>query len=104
MGCRFLNGGGRGGTNRGPRATAALPKRFHDALSANVQPHLSKRKPRRSGASIQARKGTRTPDPLLTMEVLYQLSYPGEGGHCSGSAATDLLAQLLHDRARVVEF
>ncbi len=25
----------------------------------------------------KARKGTRTPDPLLTMEVLYQLSYPG---------------------------
>jgi hypothetical protein len=25
----------------------------------------------------QADEGTRTPDPLLTMEVLYQLSYVG---------------------------
>ena len=27
----------------------------------------------------QARSRTRTDDPLLTMEVLYQLSYPGGG-------------------------
>ncbi len=28
-------------------------------------------------AEAQADAGTRTPDPLLTMEVLYQLSYVG---------------------------
>lgn len=28
----------------------------------------------------EARNETRTRDPFLTMEVLYQLSYPGEGG------------------------
>jgi hypothetical protein len=27
--------------------------------------------------SLRADAGTRTPDPLLTMEVLYQLSYVG---------------------------
>ena len=31
-------------------------------------------------ASAQADAGTRTPDPLLTMEVLYQLSYVGANG------------------------
>jgi hypothetical protein len=30
-----------------------------------------------STAGTQADAGTRTPDPLLTMEVLYQLSYVG---------------------------
>jgi hypothetical protein len=30
-----------------------------------------------TGFSSQADEGTRTPDPLLTMEVLYQLSYVG---------------------------
>jgi hypothetical protein len=33
--------------------------------------------PRRSGAFLEARNETRTRDPFLTMEVLYQLSYPG---------------------------
>jgi hypothetical protein len=28
----------------------------------------------------EADAGIRTPDPLLTMEVLYQLSYVGAGG------------------------
>jgi hypothetical protein len=28
----------------------------------------------------RADEGTRTPDPLLTMEVLYQLSYVGASG------------------------
>lgn len=32
------------------------------------------------GVLRKARKGTRTPDPVLTMDVLYQLSYPGAGG------------------------
>ena len=31
----------------------------------------------------QARNETRTRDPLLTMEVLYQLSYPGASGSTS---------------------
>jgi hypothetical protein len=31
----------------------------------------------RDDRSIEADAGTRTPDPLLTMEVLYQLSYVG---------------------------
>jgi hypothetical protein len=30
-----------------------------------------------SGLLSKADEGTRTPDPLLTMEVLYQLSYVG---------------------------
>jgi hypothetical protein len=29
----------------------------------------------------EADEGTRTPDPLLTMEVLYQLSYVGARSH-----------------------
>jgi hypothetical protein len=29
------------------------------------------------GAFLEADAGTRTPDPLLTMEVLYRLSYVG---------------------------
>ena len=35
----------------------------------------------------QARSRTRTDDPLLTMEVLYQLSYPGGRPHDSGGAS-----------------
>jgi hypothetical protein len=31
----------------------------------------------------RADAGTRTPDPLLTMEVLYQLSYVGAVAGCS---------------------
>lgn len=31
----------------------------------------------RPGLNREADEGTRTPDPLLTMEVLYQLSYVG---------------------------
>jgi hypothetical protein len=38
---------------------------------------LKTRKPRLSGAFVEARNETRTRDPFLTMEVLYQLSYPG---------------------------
>jgi hypothetical protein len=33
----------------------------------------------------EARNETRTRDPFLTMEVLYQLSYPGAGIHFSGA-------------------
>jgi hypothetical protein len=32
-------------------------------------------------SASQADAGTRTPDPFITSEVLYQLSYVGAGGH-----------------------
>ncbi len=32
---------------------------------------------------LQADGGTRTPDPIITSDVLYQLSYVGEGSHRS---------------------
>ena len=44
----------------------------------------------RSGQSPQARDETRTRDPFLTMEVLYQLSYPG--GSASGAERLMLVA------------
>jgi hypothetical protein len=50
--------------------------------------------------SNEADEGTRTPDPLLTMEVLYQLSYVGmsSGGSrirtCVGRAARFTAALL----------
>jgi hypothetical protein len=38
---------------------------------------------------VEADAGTRTPDPLLTMEVLYRLSYVGDmaglGGRMGGA-------------------
>ena len=43
-------------------------------------------------ARTQARKRIRTADPFLTMEVLYQLSYPGIGGETSASPETERLA------------
>jgi hypothetical protein len=38
----------------------------------------------------RADAGTRTPDPLLTMEVLYRLSYVGVCGGLQPSAACGL--------------
>jgi hypothetical protein len=38
-----------------------------------------KRKPRLSGVFVVADARTRTGDPFITSEVLYQLSYVGEG-------------------------
>ena len=36
-------------------------------------------------ASVRADAGTRTPDPFITSEVLYQLSYVGDfAGQCIG--------------------
>jgi hypothetical protein len=35
-------------------------------------------------SSQRADEGTRTPDPLLTMEVLYRLSYVGVGASLVG--------------------
>src|SRR5918999_433143 len=40
---------------------------------------LNAETPAFAGASRGADAGTRTPDPLLTMEVLYRLSYVGAG-------------------------
>ena len=37
--------------------------------------------------SVRADAGTRTPDPLLTMEVLYRLSYVGVRRHPVGISA-----------------
>jgi hypothetical protein len=39
--------------------------------------YLTKRKRLLSRRKSEARSRTRTDDPFLTMEVLYQLSYPG---------------------------
>ena len=39
-----------------------------------------KEKPRLGGAFLRADGGTRTPDPIITSDVLYQLSYVGEVG------------------------
>ena len=36
---------------------------------------------------MRARSRTRTDDPFLTMEVLYQLSYPGGRGQITGGTA-----------------
>jgi hypothetical protein len=36
---------------------------------------------------IQADAGTRTPDPFITSEVLYQLSYVGAAGDASDAFA-----------------
>ena len=57
---------GRAGTGtRGPRAGAHIDR--------------ENRKPRRAGLSHQADARTRTGDPFITSEVLYQLSYVGKG-------------------------
>ena len=73
---------------------AAWPRRFE---TSTKEQRCSRRRDV-SGLSLRADEGTRTPDPLLTMEVLYQLSYvgmfpggrAGDGGSrirtCVGSA------------------
>ena len=42
----------------------------------------------RAGSLTRADAGTRTPDPLLTMEVLYQLSYVGQHHNPTGAAGS----------------
>ena len=39
-----------------------------------------------SGVNLGAEEGTRTPDPLITNELLYQLSYFGLTGQCAQSS------------------
>ena len=41
---------------------------------------LATAKRRTSGRFLRADGGTRTPDPIITSDVLYQLSYVGELG------------------------
>ena len=38
-------------------------------------------------ATLEADARTRTGDPFITSEVLYQLSYVGEAGQCSAAQA-----------------
>ena len=40
---------------------------------------MGKEEPRVSRVFLEADGGTRTPDPIITSDVLYQLSYVGEG-------------------------
>lgn len=56
------------GGRRGP----AVVSRLAAEAAVRQAPEIAKRR--------RARKGTRTPDPVLTMDVLYQLSYPGSRG------------------------
>jgi hypothetical protein len=46
-------------------------------MCAYVRRGLAVCAPRAGGSARKARNETRTRDPFLTMEVLYQLSYPG---------------------------
>jgi hypothetical protein len=58
-----------------------------DAACTSEAPHgrrQSRRKHRLSRRKSEADAGTRTPDPLLTMEVLYLLSYVGAGCSLTG--------------------
>jgi hypothetical protein len=45
--------------------------------------HLGEQAPLKNHPHIQADAGTRTPDPFITSEVLYQLSYVGAGTDAS---------------------
>ena len=42
----------------------------------------AKTKAQLCGAFVRADGGTRTPDPIITSDVLYQLSYVGECAWC----------------------
>jgi hypothetical protein len=58
----------------GPRFPRRLPKSFHSAdLTTSIRPALP-HKPRNYRRFVRALCRTRTDDPFLTMEVLYQLS------------------------------
>ena len=64
-----------------PQAYPA-PRRFHNASmdgseAAPKKRSSSRRKPPFPGAFSEADAGTRTPDPIITSDVLYQLSYVG---------------------------
>ena len=59
--------------------TVMLAKMLADTAMALV---LAKRKAPVCGAFTKADGGTRTPDPIITSDVLYQLSYVGECAWC----------------------
>ncbi len=48
---------------------------------------------------IGAAEGTRTPDPIITNDVLYQLSY---SGHCARLAPSLCLGKSISDPTAVV--
>ncbi|MCW2963767.1 MAG: hypothetical protein JWO17_1019 [Actinomycetia bacterium] len=52
---------------------AGQPRRVQSA-EIGLETDDSTKMPAAAGVSKRAQWGTRTPDPLLTMEVLYQLS------------------------------
>ncbi len=54
-----------------------LPPRFHRAEAELTGGVRQKERPDRIGAFLGADGGTRTPDPIITSDVLYQLSYVG---------------------------
>jgi GT2 family glycosyltransferase len=63
-------------------AEAVAARHPHDPLRRHQRPPHTLRtgqKTRRLQRFPEADEGTRTPDPLLTMEVLYRLSYVGAG-------------------------
>jgi hypothetical protein len=53
---------------------AEASKSFHRAAVKSPIPTALSQKPRNHRRFLEALSGTRTPDPFLTMEVLYQLS------------------------------
>ena len=61
-------------------------RRLGQAAGDAVRPELEN--PAVAGLSWRADEGTRTPDPLLTMEVLYQLSYVGIFRLAAGSGGS----------------
>jgi hypothetical protein len=53
-----------------------------------------------SGVEVEADAGTRTPDPLLTMEVLYRLSYVGAGVSLTGWSGGSRIRTCVGSAAR----
>jgi hypothetical protein len=75
----------------------AEPASAEDLIATHVRPWCdlctterwlpSKQKLRLSGAFLRADARTRTGDPFITSEVLYQLSYVGRGSNCTAIVA-----------------
>jgi hypothetical protein len=62
----------------------AIPHRLHDDTLDDNTLRRVKKQPQKCDET-QAQDETRTRDPFLTMEVLYQLSYLGEEDNSSGA-------------------
>ena len=71
---------------QGPRAGCAQVAQGRIKPPGGISPGTQK-PPRLRGVSCEALARTRTVDPFLTMEVLYQLSYEGARTERIGSAA-----------------